>query len=74
MCYSEDYTELVNSLSDALEPLAEERSALRGESIREEAEQALADAGGSCLTGRRRCLRSSPEGKAERDGCPAGAG
>ena len=38
MCYSEDYTELMNSLSDALEPLAEERSALRGESIREEAE------------------------------------
>lgn len=30
LCYSEDYTELVNSLSDALEPLAEERSACGG--------------------------------------------
>lgn len=73
LCYSEDYTELVNSLSDALEPLAEERSALRGSPSGKRPSRPWRTPGGSCLTGRRRCLRSSPRGGGA-DGCPAGAG
>ena len=65
LCYSEDYTELVNSLSDALEPLAEERSALRGESIREEAEQALADARRELSDGEAEVSQELSEGEAE---------
>ena len=65
LCYSEDYTELVNSLSDALEPLAEERSALRGVHPGRGRAGPGGRPAGSCLTGRRRCLEELSEGEAE---------
>ena len=44
LCYSDAYTDAMDDFKDSLEPLAEERAKLRGESLLDEANTALADA------------------------------
>lgn len=44
LCYSDAYTDAIDSFKDHLEPLADERAKLRGESLLDEANEALADA------------------------------
>lgn len=44
LCYSDAYTDLMDEFESGLEPLAEERAQLRGDEIRDEANEKLADA------------------------------
>lgn len=44
LCYSDAYTDLMDEFEAGLEPLAEERAKLRGDEIRDEANEKLAEA------------------------------
>lgn len=39
--YSQEYEDLIDSLADALDPMAQERAQLRGDSVREEAQEEI---------------------------------